>query len=77
MLGIYFLQHWFNLSDPAVEEALNDSLAMRRFVGITIAPSLTPVQTPSLAPVLTSPTRRCSARRPSPDGYDASMHHQT
>ena len=22
MLRIYFLQHWFNLSDPAVEEAL-------------------------------------------------------
>ena len=25
MLRIYFLQHWFNLSDPAVEEALYDS----------------------------------------------------
>src|SRR5437764_9930654 len=34
MLRIYFLQQWFNLSDPAVEEALYDSLAMRRFVGI-------------------------------------------
>jgi hypothetical protein len=34
MLRIYFLQHWFNLSDPAVEEALHDSVAMRRFVGI-------------------------------------------
>ena len=34
MLRIYFLQHWFNLSDPAVEEALYDSPAMRRFVGI-------------------------------------------
>jgi IS5 family transposase len=32
MLRIYFLQQWFNLSDPAVEEALYDSLAMRRFV---------------------------------------------
>ena len=32
MLRIYFLQHWFNLSDPAVEEALYDSLSMRRFV---------------------------------------------
>ena len=27
MLRIYFLQHWFNLSDPAVEEALYDSQA--------------------------------------------------
>ena len=25
MLRIYFLQHWFNLSDPAAEEALYDS----------------------------------------------------
>lgn len=24
MLRIHFLQHWFNLSDPAVEEALYD-----------------------------------------------------
>ena len=30
MLRIYFLQYWFNLSDPAVEEALYDSQAMRR-----------------------------------------------
>jgi hypothetical protein len=36
---------------------------------LAIAPSLTPVQTPSLAPVLTSPTRLRNARRPSPDGY--------
>src|SRR5215831_10179132 len=36
MLRIYFLQQWFNLSDPAVEEALYDSLAMRRFVSIDL-----------------------------------------
>ena len=36
MLRIYFLQQWFNLSDPAVEEALYDSLAMRDFVGIDL-----------------------------------------
>ncbi len=29
MLRIHFLQHWFNLSDPAVEEALYDSRTMR------------------------------------------------
>jgi len=33
MLRIYFLQQWFNLSDPAVEEALYDSAVMRSFVG--------------------------------------------
>ncbi len=36
MLRIYFLQHWFNLSDPAVEEALYNSQTMRRFVGIDL-----------------------------------------
>src|SRR3989454_5501429 len=33
MLRIYFLQPWFNLSDPGVEEALYDSAVMRQFVG--------------------------------------------
>src|SRR5438094_9234523 len=32
MLRIYFLQQWFNLSDPGVEEALYDSAVMRQFV---------------------------------------------
>ncbi len=34
MLRTHCLQLWFNLADPAVEEALYDSLAMRAFVGI-------------------------------------------
>jgi len=36
MLRMFFLQHWFNLSDPAVEEALYDSPRMRAFVGIDL-----------------------------------------
>lgn len=36
MLRIYFLQHWYNLSDPAMEEALYDSRAMREFAGIDL-----------------------------------------
>jgi transposase, IS5 family len=36
MLRIYFLQLWFNLSDPAVEEALYDSASMRSFAGIDL-----------------------------------------
>src|SRR5215472_12107601 len=36
MLRIYFLQQWFNLSDPGVEEALYDSVVMRQFVGIDL-----------------------------------------
>ncbi len=30
MLRIYFLQQWFNLSDPAVEEALYDSAVIHQ-----------------------------------------------
>jgi len=36
MLRVYFLQQWFNLSDPGVEEALYDSVSMRRFAGIDL-----------------------------------------
>jgi IS5 family transposase len=36
MLRIYFLQVWFNLSDPGVEDALYDSAAMRGFVDIDL-----------------------------------------
>ncbi|WP_019937292.1 IS5 family transposase [Bordetella sp. FB-8] len=31
MLRIHFMQQWFALSDPAMEEALYDSLSMRQF----------------------------------------------
>jgi IS5 family transposase len=36
MLRLPCLQQWFNLSDPAVDEALYDSRAMRQFVGIDL-----------------------------------------
>lgn len=36
MLRMYFVQHWFNLADQACEEALLDSPALRRFVGIDL-----------------------------------------
>jgi len=36
MLRTYFLQQWFNLSDPGVEEALYESAALRRFVGVDL-----------------------------------------
>ena len=45
MLRIYFLQQWFNLSDPAVEEALYDLLAMRRFVDIDLGREPVPDET--------------------------------
>src|SRR5262249_53850544 len=53
MLRLYFLQQWFNLSDPAVEEALYDSAAMRRFLGID----------PRLREGRLSAASRCPTRR--------------
>ena len=34
MLRIHFLQQWFNLSDPAMEEALYDTALFREFAGL-------------------------------------------
>jgi len=45
MLRIYFLQQWFNLSDPGVEEALYDSAALRQFVGIDLGREPAPDET--------------------------------
>jgi len=42
MLRVYFLQQWFNLSDPAVEEALYDSAAMRAFAGVDLGRQAAP-----------------------------------
>ena len=42
MLRIYFLQQWFDLSDPGAEEALYDSESMRRFVRIDLSEDVIP-----------------------------------
>jgi transposase, IS5 family len=45
MLRIYFMQQWFNLSDPAMEDALYDSESMRRFAGIELSDDAIPDET--------------------------------
>jgi IS5 family transposase len=45
MLRVYFLQQWFNLSDPGVEEALYDSGVMRQFAGIDLGREPAPDET--------------------------------
>jgi len=45
MLRLYFLQQWFNLSDPGVEEALYESVSMCRFVGIDLGREPVPDET--------------------------------
>jgi transposase, IS5 family len=45
LLRIYFLQQWFNLSDPQAEDALYDSESMRRFVGVELGDDVVPDET--------------------------------
>jgi IS5 family transposase len=45
LLRIYFLQHWFNLSDPGAEEGLYDSPALRRFAGVDLGRAPAPDET--------------------------------
>src|SRR5271154_3232987 len=45
MLRTYFLQQWFNLSDPGVEELLYESPAVRRFVGVDLGVASAPDET--------------------------------
>ena len=45
LLRIYFLQQWFNLSDPGVEEALYESPVLRRFAGVDLGRAAVPDET--------------------------------
>ena len=45
MLRMYLLQIWFNLSDPATEDAICDSYAMRKFTGIDFMTEAVPDET--------------------------------
>ena len=45
MLRVYFLQQWFALSDPAVEDALYESAVMRRFAGVDLGRAPAPDET--------------------------------
>lgn len=45
MLRIYFMQQWFNLSDPAMEDALYDIESLRRFAGIELGQDEVPDET--------------------------------
>ena len=45
MLRIYFMQQWFALSDPGMEDALYDSSAMQRFAGLELGQNSVPDET--------------------------------
>lgn len=45
MLRIYFMQQWYGLSDPAMEDSLYDSESMRRFARIDLEVDVIPDET--------------------------------
>lgn len=45
MLRIHFMQQWFSLSDPAMEEALHDMPVMRAFAGLDAGVDAIPDET--------------------------------
>jgi len=45
MLRTYFMQQWFNLSDPGVEEAYYESSTLRRFAGVDLGVAPAPDET--------------------------------
>lgn len=45
MLRIHFMQQWFNLSDPAMEEALYDSTSIRHFAKLSLTRGSIPDET--------------------------------
>ena len=49
MLRIHLLQQWYDLSDPAMEEALIEVASMRRFAGIALITDRIPDETTILA----------------------------
>lgn len=84
MLRIHFLQHWLNLSDLAVEEALYESSSMRQFVGIVADTSLRDpkralVRSVSPPPQLPSTglARQASGTRRSDNGLQQAAHQRS
>jgi IS5 family transposase len=61
MLRTYFVQQWFNLSDPGVEEMFYESAALRRFVGADLGVAPAPDET-TICWRSTSWERRCWRR---------------
>ncbi len=49
MLRIHLMQHWYSLSDPAMEDALIEVPTMRRFAGIDLISERIPDETMILA----------------------------
>ena len=67
MLRIHFVQQWFNLSDPAMEEALYDTPMFREFAGLDVGEDNLPDESTILrfSPSAGNTSRACSCCPPS------------
>jgi len=45
MLRIHLMQHWYGLSDPAMEDALYEITSMRQFAGLSLSTGRIPDET--------------------------------
>lgn len=45
MIRMHLVQHWFNLSDPGLEDELYESVSLQRFVGIDLGVERVPDET--------------------------------
>lgn len=43
-LQLYFLQQWFNLSDPGAEDGMYESPVLRRFAGVDLGRAAAPMR---------------------------------
>ena len=57
MLKALLLQQWYGLSDADLEEALNDRMSFRRFVGLALEAAMPPGSRP--ASTVCRQIRRC------------------
>jgi len=62
MLRVYFLQQWFNLSDPGAEDALYESPVLRRFAGVDLAAPQHPTRPRFFASAVCWSSTNCAAK---------------
>jgi transposase, IS5 family len=62
MLRVYFLQQWFNLSDPGAEDALYESPVLRRFAGVDLGHASAPTKPRFFASAACWSSMNCAVR---------------
>jgi len=76
MLRVYFLQQWFNLSNPCAEDALYESSVLRRFAGVDLGRAPEPDETTILNFRHLLERHELGGRGESPAGAEGHSYHQ-